>query len=66
MGSVLWVIMWIIVSVVWMIGSVQLEDFIKDVAVCRDSSEDEEQFISRNEENFAQVYVAIVSFATED
>ena len=45
-----------------MIGSVQLEDFIKEYAVCRDSSEeDEEQFISRNEDNFAQIYVAIVS-----
>jgi len=44
-----------------MIGSVQLEDFIKEYAVCRDSGEDEEQFISRNEDNFAQIYVAIVS-----
>ena len=49
-------VVWLIVSVVWTIGSIQLEDFIKDNAVCID-----EDFISRDDDSFVQSYVAIVS-----
>ncbi|XP_065909449.1 synaptophysin-like protein 2 [Dysidea avara] len=53
-GSVLWMIVWLVVSVVWTIGSIQLEDFIKDNALCID-----EEFISRDDDSFAQAIVAI-------
>jgi len=49
-------IAWLIVSVVWTIGAVQLEDFIKDKSVCI-----EDEFVSKDDDNFAQAYVAIVS-----
>ena len=49
-------IVWLVVSVVWTIGSIQLEDFIKDNALCID-----EEFISRDDDSFAQAIVAIVS-----
>jgi len=49
-------IAWLIVSVVWTIGAVQLEDFIKDKSVCI-----EDEFLSKDDGNFAQAYVAIVS-----
>jgi len=41
---------------VWTIGSIQLEDFIKDEAVCIG-----DKFLSKDDDSFAQAYVAIVS-----
>jgi len=43
---------------VWTTGSIQLEDFIKDHSVCWFPND---TIISRDDANFAQTYVAIVS-----
>ena len=43
----------------WTIGSVHLEDFIKDHSVCWQPNDT--VVLSRDDANFAQTYVAIVS-----
>ena len=47
---------WLIVSMVWTVGSIQLEDFIKDETVCIG-----DKLLSKDDDSFAQAYVAIVS-----
>lgn len=54
-GSILWSVLWLVVSVVWMVGSIQLEDFIKDNSVCASNA----TLYGRDDASFAQTYVAI-------
>ena len=53
----LWSVLWLVVSVVWTVGSIQLKDFIKDHSVCAQNA----TLHSRDDANFAQTYFAIVS-----
>ena len=56
----LWSILWLIVSVVWTVGSVQLENFIEDSSICPSN----DTLYSKDDADFLQTDIAVVSIAT--
>ena len=59
-GTMLWSILWLIVSVVWTVGSVQLENFIEDSSICPSN----DTLYSRDDADFLQTNIAVVRLTT--